>query len=107
MAETKISNQDYELWLRKNLSPMISFEIEECDYNSNHIVMFIIPATNSEPVSFKGEAYVRVGSNLTKLKDFPDYIRKIYHSQNDWSGEIIDEATFDDLDPEAIAKARE
>lgn len=107
MAEAKISNQDYELWLRKNLSPMISFEIEEFDYNSNHIVMFIIPATNSEPVNFKGEAYLRVGSNLTKLKDFPDYIRKIYHSQNDWSGEIIDEATFDDLDPEAIAKARE
>lgn len=107
MAEAKISNQDYELWLRKNLSPMISFEIEEFDYNGNHIVMFIIPATNSEPVNFKGEAYVRVGSNLTKLKDFPDYIRKIYHSQNDWSGEIIDEATFDDLDPEAIAKARE
>lgn len=107
MAEAKISNQDYELWLRKNLSPMISFEIEEFDYNGNHIVMFIIPATNSEPVNFKGEAYLRVGSNLTKLKDFPDYIRKIYHSQNDWSGEIIDEATFDDLDPEAIAKARE
>ena len=107
MAEAKISNQDYELWLRKNLSPLISFEIEEFDYNGNHIVMFIIPATNSEPVNFKGEAYLRVGSNLTKLKDFPDYIRKIYHSQNDWSGEIIDEATFDDLDPEAIAKARE
>lgn len=107
MAEAKISNQDYELWLRKNLSPMISFEIEEFDYNGNHIVMFIIPATNSEPINFKGEAYLRVGSNLTKLKDFPDYIRKIYHSQNDWSGEIIDEATFDDLDPEAIAKARE
>ena len=107
MAEAKISNQDYELWLRKNLSPMISFEIEEFDYNGNHIVMFIIPATNSEPVNFKGEAYLRVGSNLTKLKDFPDYIRKIYHSQNDWSGEIIDEATFDDLDLEAIAKARE
>ena len=107
MAEAKISNQDYELWLRKNLSPIISFEIEEFDYNGNHIVMFIIPATNSEPVNFKGEAYLRVGSNLTKLKDFPDYIRKIYHSQNDWSGEIIDEATFDDLDPEAIAKARE
>lgn len=107
MAEAKISNQDYELWLRKNLSPMISFEIEDFDYNGNHIVMFIIPATNSEPVNFKGEAFLRIGSNLTKLKDFPDYIRKIYHSQNDWSGEIIEEATFEDLDQEAIAKARE
>ena len=107
MAETKIGNQDYELWLRKNLSPIISFEIEEFDYKGSHIVIFIIPATNTEPINFKGEAYLRVGSNLTKLKDFPDYIRKIYQSQNDWSSEIIEEATFDDLDPEAIAKARE
>lgn len=60
MAATKIGNQDYELWLRKNLSPIISFEIEEFDYSGNHIVMFIIPATNTEPVNFKGEAYLRI-----------------------------------------------
>lgn len=107
VAETKINNQDYELWLRKNLSPIISFDIEEFDYHGKHIVIFVIPATNSEPVNFKGEAYLRVGSNLTKLKDFPDYLRKIYNSQNDWSGEIIEDSSIDDLDPEAINKARE
>ena len=107
MHETKIGNQDYELWLRKNLSPIISFDIEEFDYKGSHIIIFVIPATNTDPVNFKGEAYIRVGSNLTKLKDFPDYIRRIYNSQKDWSGEIIEDATFDDLDTEAIAKARE
>jgi len=107
MAETKIGNQDYELWLRKNLSPIISFDIEEFDYKGQHIVIFIIPATTTEPINFKGEAYIRIGSNLTKLKDFPDYIKKIYNSQEDWSGAIIDDATIDDLDPEAIEKARE
>ena len=107
MSETKIGNQDYELWLRKNLSPIISFDIEEFDYDGKHIVIFVIPATTTEPINFKGEAFIRVGSNLTKLKDFPDYIRKIYNTQIDWSGEIIEEATIDDLDPEAISKARE
>ena len=107
MHETKIGNQDYELWLRKNLSPIISFDIEEFDYKGSHIIIFVIPATNTDPVNFKGEAYIRVGSYLTKLKDFPDYIRRIYNSQKDWSGEIIEDATFDDLDTEAIAKARE
>lgn len=107
VPETKHKSQDYELWLRKCLSPIISFEIEEFDYKGRHIVMFIIPAANTEPVAFKGEAYVRIGSNLTKLKDFPDYIRKIYDSQSDWSAEIVKDATIDDLDLEAIKKARE
>lgn len=56
---------------------------------------------------FKGAAYVRVGSNLTKLKDFPDFVRQIYNSQKDWSAEIVEGATIDDLDTDAIKKARE
>lgn len=107
MADAKINNQDYELWLRKNLSPIISFDIEEFEYKGQHVVMFVIPATTTEPIAFKGEAYLRIGSNLTKLKDFPDYVRRIYNSQTDWSGEVIEDATIDDLDPKAIEKARE
>lgn len=107
MSEAKINNQDYELWLRKNLSPILSFEIEEFDYKGMHFVIFIIPATSAEPINFKGEAYLRIGSNLTKLNGFPDYIRQIYNSQNDWSADIVKDATIDDLDPEAVKKARE
>lgn len=107
MATAKYGNQDYELWLRRNCSPIIPFEIEEFDYEDKHIVVFEIQAAAGEPVNFKGAAYVRVGSNLTKLKDFPDYVRQIYNSQKDWSAEIVRDATLDDLDIEAIKKARE
>ena len=104
---TKYGNQDFELWLRKNCSPIIPFEIEEFEYEGKHVVIFEIQAASGEPVNFKGTAYVRVQSNLTQLKDFPDYVRKIYNSQKDWSSEIVKDATFDDLDPQAILKARE
>ena len=107
MATAKIGNQDYELWLRRNCSPIVPFEVEEFEYEGKHIVIFEIQAAVGEPVNFKGAAYVRVGSNLTKLKDFTDFVRQIYNSQKDWSAEIVKNATFDDLDPEAIAKARE
>lgn len=103
----KYGNQDYELWLRKNCSPIIPFEIEEFEYEGKHVVIFEIQAATGEPVNFKGVAYVRVQSNLTQLKDFPDYVRQIYNSQKDWSSEIVKDATFDDLDPDAILKARE
>ena len=107
MSTAKYGNQDYELWLRKNCSPIIPFEIEEFDYEGKHVVIFEVQAAVGEPVNFKGIAYVRVQSNLTKLKDFPDFIRHIYNSQKDWSAEIVKEATLDDLDPKAIEKARE
>jgi len=106
MPTAKYGNQDYELWLRKNCSPIIPFEIEEFEYEGKHIVIFEIQAAAGEPVNFKGAAYVRVGSNLTKLKDFPDFVRQIYNSQKDWSAEIVKDATFDDLDPDAIKEAR-
>jgi len=107
MPTAKFGNQDYELWLRKNCSPIIPFEIEEFDYKGKHVVIFEIQAVAGEPVNFKGIAYVRVQSNLTKLKDFPDFVRQIYNSQKDWSAEIVKDATLDDLDPKAIEKARE
>ena len=106
MPTAKYGNQDYELWLRKNCSPITPFEIEEFEYEDKHIVIFEIQAAAGEPVNFKGAAYVRVGSNLTKLKDFPDFVRQIYNSQKDWSAEIVKDATFDDLDPDAIKEAR-
>ena len=106
MPTAKYGNQDYELWLRRNCSPITPFGIEEFEYRGKHIVIFEIQAAVGEPVNFKGAAYVRVGSNLTKLKDFPDFVRQIYNSQKDWSAEIIAGATIDDLDPDAIKKAR-
>lgn len=107
MPIAKYGNQDYELWLRRNCSPMVPFEIEEFNYEGKHVVIFEIAAALGEPVNFKGAAYVRVGSNLTRLKDFPDFVRRIYNSQKDWSADIIEDATIDDLDPKAIVKARE
>ena len=107
MPIAKYGNQDFELWLRRNCSPIIPFGIEEFEYKGKHIVIFEIQAAVGEPVNFKGTAYVRVGSNLTKLKDFPDFVRQIYNSQKDWSAEIIEGATIEELDPDAILKARE
>lgn len=107
MQAAKINNQDYQLWLRKLIEPHIRFEFEEFDYNGKHIVIFEIPAAVGEPVKFKNVAYIRINSNLTGLNDFTDYIRQIYSSHQDWSAQIVKDASFDDLDPVAITRARE
>lgn len=108
MSAAKYNQQDFELWLRRNLEPMVHFNIEEFDLDDNkHIVIFEVPAAQGRPTSFKNEEYIRIGSNLTKLKDFPEYLRQIYNSTVDWSAEVLPNATINDLDPTAIKEARE
>jgi ATP-dependent DNA helicase RecG len=87
----------------------ISFvEIYELRKPEGRVVMFQIPAApRGIPVAFEGFYYGRANESLVALN-----IEKIERIRNqvigkDWSKNIVPEATFDDLDKEAIRKARE
>lgn len=104
----KEGNEELELWIKRNLTPSLNFEHEVCLYNANlRIELFRIPAAKGEPVSFMGYQKIRIGTSLTDLKKHTDLARLIYNSQIDWSAKIIEKATINDLDPEAIIQARE
>ncbi|NLJ06551.1 MAG: transcriptional regulator [Sphingobacteriales bacterium] len=102
----KIGNQDFELWLRTMLYPKISFEIFELLFNNKPIVVFRIPAAKSEPVNFQKKPFIRINSQKTDLRNYPDYVRQIYNSQEDWSAKIVEQASIRDLDEEALIVAR-
>ncbi len=102
----KEGNQDLELWIRNLLHPKINFDIFEFKYNNKNIVLLRIPAAKYEPTHFKKMAYIRIGSNKTDLRNFPEYVRIIYNYQDDWSAKIIENASIDDLDRQAIDLAR-
>lgn len=106
-ANAKHGNQDLELFIRSYIYPKINFEIFEFDYNYKHIVLLRIPAAKGEPTHFQKKAFIRIGSNKTDLRNHPNYVRIIYNSQEDWSAKIIDEASINDLDTNAIKTARE
>jgi ATP-dependent DNA helicase RecG len=99
-------NQDLELWLRTQLYPKINFEIFEFVDENKHFVLLRIPAAKGEPVNFQKKPYVRVNSHVTDLRNYPDWLRTIYNSQEDWSAKIIEKATLSDLDPHALQTAR-
>jgi ATP-dependent DNA helicase RecG len=104
----KEGNEELELWIRRHLTPSLHFEHEVCQYNMNsRIELFRIPAAKGEPVSFLNYQKIRIGTSLTDLKKHTDLARLIYNSQIDWSAKIIEKATINDLDPEAIIEARE
>lgn len=100
-------DQPLELALRQYINPKINFQIIEFHYyDKQRIVIFEIPAAKAEPTTFQNIAYVRVDSCLTELKTYPDWTRQLYNSRSDWTAHIIEEATIEHLDTEAINKAR-
>jgi ATP-dependent DNA helicase RecG len=103
----KQGNQDLELFIRSYLHPKINFEIFEFDYSGKHIVLLRIPSAKGEPTHFQKKPFIRIGSNKTDLRNHPNYVRIIYNSQEDWSAKIIDQASINDLDVDALKTARE
>ncbi len=102
----KNPNQYLEIGLRQYVTPRINFEIVTFQANNRKkVVMLKIPAAKGEPTYFMGKAYVRVDSCKTDLKNYPAWVRQIYNSNKDWSAEIVEDATIEDLNPEAIEQA--
>ncbi len=82
-------------------------EIIPIEVDGKRVLMFKIPATPRNIVmKWKGIAYGRDGESLKPLNQSKqDEIRRQTPAP-DWSAEIVSDATIDDLDEVAIAKAR-
>lgn len=78
----KKGTEDLEHWLATRLNPRIDFVVYEFDYESDrHISVFIIPATKRQPVEFLHQSYIRVGSIIRKLNEFPEKQAKIWKKE--------------------------
>ncbi|MCL2711975.1 MAG: putative DNA binding domain-containing protein [Methanomassiliicoccaceae archaeon] len=84
----------------------ISFRgVYEMEAEGKRVLMLRIPAAVSTPTLFKGHAYGRDGESLHALSI--EKIDMIRRSSFDWSSEVVEGATLDDLSVEAIRKARD
>jgi ATP-dependent DNA helicase RecG len=101
------SNQDLLPWLAAGLRPNSGFEVHTVSHPDGRVVLFEVGPARGEPVAFYGTAYVRVGSSKAELRNHPQKARTLWTRGSDWSAEMCETASLDDLDPEAMAKARE
>lgn len=76
--ECKIGNEELENWLLRKLQPRVDFKIIEHVYNDIPIVIFKIDPTNNTPIKFDNIAYIRVGTYMKKLSEYPEKERKIW-----------------------------
>lgn len=90
-----------------NTTDNIGFiEIYEFTKDNKRVIMFQVPAASGTPINWKGFPYGRNGESLGPLAT--NKIEQIKSTANcDWSRQIIEEATIDNLDKEAIKLARE
>jgi len=82
-------------------------EIHELSSSEGRVVLFQIPAApKGIPIAWKGHYYGREGESINALSmQEMEQIRNQAKAA-DWSAQICPEATIDDLDSEAILKAR-
>lgn len=102
----KVKGQLLPLWLSLGLSPRTGFDIHTFVAEGKRIVLFEIFPTTGQPVKFYGTAYIRIGSSKTELAKHLEKERQIWQRRVDWSAQVCERATFADLDPTAVAKAR-
>ncbi len=90
-----------------NTTDNITFiEIYEVIKDGNRVVMFQVPAASGTPINWKGFSYGRNGESIAPLD--PNKIEQIKATASyDWSRQILENATIDNLDEYAIKIARE
>jgi len=95
--------------IAENTEPSITFRnIFALSHHEGRVVLFEIPAApRGMPIAWKGHYYARAGESLVSLGlDKQDEIRQ-QTVASDWSAQLVAGATINDLDEQALQKARE
>lgn len=102
-------NQPLIIWLQQMTSPRADFTFHVCRHSNGKVIFLEIHPARTAPIAFRNIRYIRIDSHKTKLSNHPDKEARLWAKlgqKDDWSGEIVPDATLDDLDPEAVSEAR-
>ena len=75
--KAKKGNIELELWLNQQINPKINFKFIEVTFENGteppiRVTLIEIPCAEGEPTRCGSVGYIRVGSNLKSLPDFPE-----------------------------------
>lgn len=102
-------SQSLIMWLTQKTSPRPDFEFHEVQHPHGRVVLLEIKVPRTAPLAFAGVRYIRIDSHKTKLSEHADKELRIWEylgQKSDWTGEIVPNATLDDLDAAAVDAAR-
>ena len=85
----KVGNEELENWLSHLIEPDIHFQFFEVSLDGHTVILLEVERAQNQPVRFKGQEYIRVGSYKKKLKDFPTRERALWR--------FFDQKPFEDV----------
>jgi ATP-dependent DNA helicase RecG len=74
----KVGNEELENWLLRSLFPKIHFRFYGVQVEAQRVVILEIERTIREPVQFRQQEFIRLGSYKKKLKDFSEKERELW-----------------------------
>lgn len=87
-AAAKQGNEPLQSWLVNSLQPRIEFRFHESTVDGRRVVLLEIDCAMHQPISFKGNDFIRVGSTKRRLKDHPEKERALWR--------VFDSRRFED-----------
>lgn len=66
-----INNQEIESWLKNTVSKNADFDFFDTEIDGKKLVVLIIQKATGQPVTFKKEPFIRIGSYTKSLRDYP------------------------------------
>lgn len=104
------ANQSLVMWLQVMTQPRADFSFHEVQVQQYRVVLLEIYPARSAPIAFQHMRYIRIDSHKVQLAQHPDKEARLWAvlgNKEDWSGALVPDATFNDLDPSALAAARQ
>lgn len=97
-SAVKVGNEALEKWLLRLLEPKLHFRFFQVSVEGASVIVLEIERAFRQPVQFRGQEYIRVGSYKKKLKDFPEKERALWRvfDQTPFEARISAEQVSDD-----------
>jgi predicted HTH transcriptional regulator len=77
-AARKVGNEELENWLLRQLAPKIHFRFFAVMVDDLPVLLLEVERAYRQPVQFKGQEFIRVGTYKKRLKDFPEKERALW-----------------------------
>ena len=73
-----VGSQEIESWLRLQLSRNIELEFDNTTVNGLDVVLLTICRAKTQPITFKKDAYIRIGSYTKRINEYPGMEAKLW-----------------------------
>ena len=76
----RVGQEELENWLLRLLEPKLDFRFVNLVIDDRHVVVLEISGVTRHPVRFSGREFVRVGSYVKPLREFPEKERALWRA---------------------------